>query len=249
MGTMSLSPGQAHSDVVEIIGTVSPVTVLRLKSVDVERIEEDLRARIDAAPLTFLYAPVIVDLARLEGDALDLPLHHLAERLRACKLVPLGAANLPAMAVWNAAASGMAVVNLGDRNARPVDPEKSQPLGAEPPPAESPAVSTSSTMTIRQPVRSGQVIYAQNADLVVLGPVNAGAQVVADGHIHIYGPLRGYAYAGAQGTADARIFCDSLEAELVAVAGHYLVADDIPREHRGRRAQLYVDGNELRIQQ
>jgi septum site-determining protein MinC len=245
---MHASASQARSDALEIVGTVSPVTVLRLKTVDVERIEEDLRARIDAAPLSFLYAPVIVDLGDLDADALDLPLHHLAERLRACKLVPLGAANLPAMAVWNAAASGMAVVELEGRNARPIDPERSQPLGAEPPPPESAPVAAASTLTIRQPVRSGQVIHAENADLLVLGPVNAGAQVIADGHIHIYGPLRGYAYAGAQGSADARIFCDSLEAELVAVAGRYLVADDIPREHRGHRVQLYVEDDRLRIQ-
>ena len=83
-------------------------------------------------------------------------------------------------------------------------------------------------MVIRQPVRSGQVIYAQNADLVVLAPVNPGAQVIADGHVHIYAPLRGRAVAGAQGLLGARIFCQRLEAELVAISGAYVMADDIP---------------------
>jgi septum site-determining protein MinC len=231
----------------ELTGSVAPVTVLRLKTTDVTRIEEELRARIDAVPLTFLYAPVIVDLADLEADALDLPLHDLAQRLRACKLVPIGAANLPQMAVWNAAASGMAVVELAGAVARPVDPARSAPLGATPPPTEekAPAVST---VTIREPVRAGQVIYAQGADLVVLAAVNAGAQVIADGHIHVYGPLRGRALAGAQGLADARIFCDALHAELVSIAGQYVIADGIPAECRGCRTQISLEDGRLRIQ-
>jgi septum site-determining protein MinC len=244
---MNASRSQARSDTFEITGTPAAVTVLRLKTLDIARFEEDLRARIAGAPLAFLYAPVIVDLADLEHDALELPLHHLADRLRACKLNPIGAANLPPMAVWNAAASGMAVVKLGGPIARPVDPERAQPLGAEPPSPE-PSREAVSTMTVRQPVRSGQVIYAQHADLVVLAPVNAGAQVIADGHVHVYAPLRGRALAGARGLAEASVFCDSLEAELVSVAGRHLVADEIPPEHRGRRARISLEQGQLRVQ-
>ena len=83
-------------------------------------------------------------------------------------------------------------------------------------------------VVVRQPVRGGQVIYAQNNDLVVLAPVNAGAQVVADGHVHIYAKLRGRAVAGAKGLPGARVFCQNLEAELVAVSGAYMSADEIP---------------------
>jgi septum site-determining protein MinC len=222
-----------------VAGITAPVTILRLKTVDVDQIEAELRARIEARPQAFLYAPVIVDLADLDADALDLPLHHLAERLRACKLVPIGAANLPPMAVWNAAASGMAVVQLGDELARPVHPDRCEPLGAEPPPIARRA--SVSTVTLREPVRSGQTIYAQDADLVVLGPVNSGAEIAADGHIHVYGRLRGHAHAGAKGMADARIFCDALEAEVVAIAGRYLLSEQIPAEHKGRRVQIYFE--------
>lgn len=237
---MHASRSQSRSEAFAIAGITAPVTILRLKTVDVDQIEAELRARIDARPDAFLYAPVIVDLADLE-DALELPLHHLAERLRACKLVPIGAANLPRMAVWNAAASGMAVVQLGDDFARPVDPERSEPLGAEPPSIARRA--SISTMTLREPVRSGQSIYAQDADLVVLGPVHSGAEIAADGHIHVYGRLRGHAHAGAKGMADARIFCDSLEAEVVAINDRYLLSDQIPVEHKGQRVQIfYQDG-------
>jgi septum site-determining protein MinC len=102
-------------------------------------------------------------------------------------------------------------------------------------------------MVITQPVRSGQVVYAQNTDLVVLAPVNPGAQVIADGHIHIYAPLRGRAVAGVQGLLGARIFCQRLEAELVAISGAYITADDIPEARRGRPAQIHLEGGECRI--
>ena len=105
----------------------------------------------------------------------------------------------------------------------------------------------SGPVVVTLPVRSGQVIYAQNADLVVLAPVNPGAQVIADGHIHIYAPLRGRAVAGVQGLLGARIFCQRLEAELVAISGAYLTADDIPEARRGRPAQIHLEGGECRI--
>jgi septum site-determining protein MinC len=98
-------------------------------------------------------------------------------------------------------------------------------------------------MVVQEPVRSGQVIYAERNDLIVLAPVNPGAEVVADGNIHIYAPLRGRAFAGAEGCAEARVFCQQLEAELVAINDAYLLFDDIPPERRGRPGQiLLLDG-------
>ena len=102
-------------------------------------------------------------------------------------------------------------------------------------------------MVITKPVRSGQVVYAQNNDLVVLAPVNPGAQVIADGHVHVYAPLRGRARRRRAGLLGARIFCQRLEAELVAISGAYLIADDIPAERRGRAAQIYLENGECRI--
>jgi septum site-determining protein MinC len=97
------------------------------------------------------------------------------------------------------------------------------------------------------PVRSGQQVYAENRDLTVLTTVGAGAEVIADGSIHIYGALRGRALAGAQGNEKARIFCREFHAELVAVAGHYKVLEDIPKELRGKPVQIWLDNEELRI--
>src|SRR4051812_42305120 len=135
---MNASRSRARPEALEIDGTVAPVTVLRLKTDNVAHIEKELRARIKSVRQTFPYAPIVVDVAGLdEASALDLPLHDLAERLRACKLLPVGVANLPPSAMWNAAAAGMAVGPLG---ATPSPLEGGAPVvGAGPAAPEGPA--------------------------------------------------------------------------------------------------------------
>jgi septum site-determining protein MinC len=102
-------------------------------------------------------------------------------------------------------------------------------------------------MVIRQAVRSGQVIYARNTDLIVLAPVSPGAQIFADGNVHVYAALRGRAMAGAQGNGEARLFVQKLEAELVAVAGAYVMPDDVPESLRGKAVQAYLENGECRL--
>src|SRR3546814_2273214 len=97
------------------------------------------------------------------------------------------------------------------------------------------------------PVRSGQQVYADNRDLTVLTTVGAGAEVIADGSVHIYGALRGRALAGAQGNEKASIFCRSFHAELVAIAGNYKVLEDIPKELHGKAVQVWLENEELKI--
>ena len=105
------------------------------------------------------------------------------------------------------------------------------------------------TMIINKPVRTGQRIYAEGANLVVLGVVNAGAELIADGDIHIYAPLRGRAIAGAQGNESARIFIHSLEAELISIAGCFKVFENgIPENLRGKPVQVHLDCSDLIIQ-
>jgi septum site-determining protein MinC len=96
-------------------------------------------------------------------------------------------------------------------------------------------------------VRSGQQLYAENRDLSLLATVGAGAEVIADGSIHVYGALRGRALAGARGDAKARIFCREFHAELVAIAGHYRVMDDIPADLRGKAVQIWLENEQLHI--
>jgi septum site-determining protein MinC len=103
------------------------------------------------------------------------------------------------------------------------------------------------SLVLRAPLRSGQVVYAEQCDAMSLANVNAGAELIADGNIHVYGSLRGRALAGAHGNEEARIFVRSLEADLVAIAGCYLRADEIPEARRGKPAQIFLEGDKLQI--
>ncbi|TPW14125.1 MAG: septum site-determining protein MinC, partial [Halothiobacillaceae bacterium] len=115
--------------------------------------------------------------------------------------------------------------------------------------ATAPTTESSATKVIYQPIRSGQQIYAKGGDLIVLAAVNAGAEIIADGNIHIYAPLRGRALAGVRGNNSARIFCYNMEAELVAVAGHYRVFEErVPSEFRNKAVQIYLDNEQLKIE-
>jgi len=99
------------------------------------------------------------------------------------------------------------------------------------------------SLVIREPVRSGQVIYAEGRDLIVMAPVNSGAQLLADGNIHVYAPLRGRAVAGAHGARDAQVFCLSLEAELVGVDATYVTSDGIDPAVWGGPARVFVNAD------
>jgi len=104
-------------------------------------------------------------------------------------------------------------------------------------------------MVIDKPLRSGQHVYAKGRDLIVLAMVNPGAEIMADGHIHVYAPLRGKAIAGARGDIQARIFTSCLEAELISIAGTYRTSDaPLPTEVAGKRAQISLQGEKLVMQ-
>jgi septum site-determining protein MinC len=255
----------------DLKGTMAPLTVLRLRSLDLTIIERHLRIKIAQLPQLFLNAPVLIDVGALGGQGAGLAIEELVRSLRSCKLVPVAIANLADELRERAVAAGLGIMQPG-----PARPPRGEDRAAAAPSAAADAIEAGSAaampapapasshaggpaavaappkghagpMVITQPVRSGQVVYAQNADLVVLAPVNPGAQVIADGHIHIYAPLRGRAVAGVQGLLGARIFCQRLEAELVAISGAYLTADDIPEARRGRPAQIHFEDGECRI--
>lgn len=116
---------------------------------------------------------------------------------------------------------------------------------APPPAASQPPGEQQFALTITQPLRSGQVVYAEGRDAVALAAVNAGAELMADGNIHVYGTLRGRALAGASGSEQARIFCQRLEADLISIAGVYLHADALPADKRGKAVQVELHNGEL----
>jgi septum site-determining protein MinC len=219
-------------------------------------------------PQFFQDAGVLVDLGGLGQDAGNVHFGQLAALLRSCKMVPVAVTNVDGDARAQAASAGFGYVSPPARTGgravaiqSPALPEASAPVetAAAPEPASAPEKAASDAsprrarvahrppLVVRQQVRSGQVIHAVGTDLVVLAPVNSGAEVIADGHVHIYSTLRGRAVAGRQGMTDARIFCQKLDAELVAIAGAYLLAEDLPAEHKGKPVQIYLEDGICRV--
>ncbi|OBS08643.1 septum site-determining protein MinC [Acidihalobacter prosperus] len=224
----------------ELKGSRFTLSVLNLHSADLTAIEGRLADLLAQAPPGFLdQAPVVLDAGPLsEPETLDL--EALDALLRAHALIPVALRGGDALRA-RAASAGLAVL-----------PESPAPASTAAPTAEAAETprqepAGNGPRTITRPVRSGQQVYAEGGDLVILGAVSAGAEVIADGSIHVYGALRGRALAGARGNESARIFCQSLEAELLSIAGCYRVLDAQPSEARGRPAHAWLSGERLMI--
>ena len=240
-GPRGAHPGDVESASFELKGSVSPLTVIRLRTTDVAAVERDLWDRVEQVPQMFLNAPIVVDVGGLE-QVRELSFPRLVQALRRCQVVPVGVTNVPPDLGPRAAEAGLGVLALGAGRARrePTPP----PLAEAPPPEPAGA---NPTLVVRQPVRGGQVIYAQRADLLIMAAVNPGAQVIADGNVHVYGNLRGRALAGASGNTDARIFTQCMAAEMVCICGSYLMADEIPEPLLGRPAQVFFKDERARL--
>jgi septum site-determining protein MinC len=230
---------------------------LRIRTLDVAQLAREMRERVERAPNLFARAAVVLDFGGLAKTPSFDEASALVDGLREAGVLPVALAygtkeiealsrqlGLPLLAKFRAQ------YERADGDAVPASPapEPARAKASEPAPAARPAASNSSPGLVqRTPVRSGQQVYADNRDLTVLSAVGAGAEVIADGSIHIYGALRGRALAGAQGNEDARIFCREFHAELVAVAGHYKVLEDIPKDLRGKAVQVWLENGQLKL--
>lgn len=209
----------------EIKSADLPLVALVLKSNDVQELESELRAQFGPrsnSPDFFNDDAVLIDYGQL-NPALGLPdLPRLIAVLRECKLIALAVRNAPPDGVLEAKRSGL----IEAHELYPAAPQaKPQSMASARVQKENVAPAPVSTMVIDKPIRSGQKIYAKGSDLIVLSMVNRGAEVVADGNIHVYAALRGKAMAGAKGNTKARIFALAMEAELVSIAGVYRTAE------------------------
>lgn len=200
-------------------GSLFPLSVLYLVDSDLEAFAAQLAERVEMAPSFFKNSPIIVDLAQRSAPHQALDFSALLGLIKRYGMVPMGLRGGSEHDKQLAARAGFNLLN----DAKP----GSEQRRVEPPPPPPKPVQVP-TLVIEQAVRSGHQIYARGGDLVVLAPVNPGAEILADGNIHVYAPLRGRALAGVSGNAQARIFCDSLEAELVSIAGRYQLCDDLP---------------------
>ena len=246
------------------IGQVG-IANLRVRTLDVERLGTEMRDRVSRAPKLFERAAVIVDFGALPGTPDVASARALLDALRAAGVIPVALA-------WGSGDNERLSVGLGlpllSKFRAQYEPAEPSVGGASAPslPAETTVAASASTkaaapakntaapaanaepgMVHTAPIRSGQQIYAEQRDLTILNTVGAGAEVIADGSIHVYGALRGRALAGARDNDKARIFCREFHAELVAIAGHYKVMEDLPAELRGKAVQIWLDNEQIHI--
>ena len=221
----------------EIKSANLPLVALRLKSTDLDALAAELSRQYGDIPDFFDNDPLVVDLSPLPADAPGPDFVALIALLRFHRLAPLAFKGGTAQQAAAALAAGL----VGAPDAATVKTAQ-QAIGQSPPaaPAEPPLAGAQlPALVIDKPLRSGQQVYARGRDLVVMAMVNAGAEVIADGHIHVYAPLRGKAIAGARGNADARILALSLEPELISIAGIYRTTENaLPPEIWGRATQV-----------
>ena len=233
---------------------------LRVRTLDPAQLAEEMRERVQRAPNLFARAAVVLDFGGLSKTPTLDEAQALVSGLRDAGVLPVALAygtkeidalaqqlGLPLLAKFRAQyeradEASPAAPARAPEPVRAAEPAK--PAAA----AAAAAPQNASPGTIQTaPVRSGQQVYAEQRDLTVLATVGAGAEVLADGSIHIYGALRGRALAGAQGNEGARIFCREFHAELVAVAGHYKVMEDIPADLRGKAVQVWLENGQLKL--
>ena len=243
--------------VLELRSASMTLVVVALKTTDMVAIERELTARFADTPEMFNHDPVVIDIAQAEGDPLALNYAALAMLLRRFKMVPAAVRGGSPEQMAAAAEAG-----LGEApDAPPAAARASAPAPAVAAPAPVEAVAEPvaepvptapvppaavATLIVDKPLRSGQQVYARGGDLVVLAAVNFGAEVIADGSIHVYAPLRGKAIAGARGNTEARIFSTCMEPELISIAGTYRTTDSpLPDSVIGKPAQIRLDGERL----
>lgn len=247
------------------IGQVG-IANLRIRTLDVERLTREMHDRVARAPKLFGRAAVILDFGGLTQIPDVATAQALLDGLRGAGVLPVALAygtteteklsqqlGLPLLAKFRAQYER---ADLEAVQAAPPPPPAPAPdpeparrarAAAPAPAAVDPAKAPQPGRMQTSNVRSGQQLYAENCDLTVMATVGAGAEVIADGSIHIYGTLRGRALAGAQGNTTARIFCREFHAELVAIAGHYKVLDDVPDTLRGKAVQVWLEQDQIKI--
>jgi septum site-determining protein MinC len=257
-------------EVFKLKGRLYTLTVLALEKADLQAFKHSLQSVYNQAPKMFQNTPVVLDLSALKGASFDLK--GFCAAMREVNMVPVAAQGTSVIQRKAAVACGLSlisgsskkevdkitdiVVGQSDLQKAPVLAEKPVQDEAEQVLSDEKEVSVSQDVqaqditrskVITTPVRSGQQIYAKEADLIVLASVGRGAELLADGHIHVYGALRGRALAGINGNESARIFCSTLDAELLSIAGHYVMPDN-QQEAMPKAKQIYLKDGHLKIE-
>ncbi|MGL5907302.1 MAG: septum site-determining protein MinC [Shewanella sp.] len=211
----------------ELKGASFTLSVLHINSSDLHAVMAELDSKLAQAPQFFLGAPLVVNLSAIQDNHFNLGL--LKELLLSRQLVIVGITGATSVLSHQAKELGLAIVKAGKHTTQ-----------APPPPRQ--------TKILRQNIRSGQQVYAKNGDLIIFGAVGNGAEVIADGSIHIYGALRGKAMAGASGDPTAVIIAHALEAELVSIAGRYWLAENLQQHSSDKSGCIRLEGESLMVE-
>lgn len=231
-----MSPSPATASPYDIKSADLPLVAFQLKSADLQAVAQALDAQLAETPGFFDQDPTLIDLDGLPEQATAIDFVQLVQLLQQHQLRPVAVKTSHSQWLQAALAAGLAQADDARiRRQAPAAATVSAPAAA----ARVAAPALADAMVIDKPLRSGQQVYAKGRDLIVLAMVNPGAEVIADGHIHVYAPLRGKAIAGARGFGGSRIFAQSMDPELISIAGVYRTSENpLPPEVRGHAAQV-----------
>lgn len=228
--------------IIDLKGEMSLLTVLVLHTTQIQAISRALKEKKQQASQFLAKSPVIIDCQLLGEQGLELEFAELKMLISQVGFVPVGLRNLWEAAEALAIDAGWALLRPSKQQTIPNAPSVTE-INLEQEPAEA----VQRLLVLDRPVRSGQQIYCPYGDIVVLQQTSAGSELLAGGSVHVYGALRGRVLAGVQGDTQARIFCERLEAELIAIAGRYRLLDDIESNLKGQSVMIYLEQEKLKI--
>ncbi|KTD75043.1 septum site-determining protein MinC [Legionella waltersii] len=229
-----MSENLVNTQAFKLKGRLYTLTVLQVLNTDKAIFSQQLIDVVKKAPKLFERTPVVFDLSAVNQQEFDL--QELCQIAKTNGMIPVAIQGGSSLQETLAQCNGLGVLNASASQDRNLMHEVSE------------ASTTQSTKSriLDSPVRSGQQVVAKGSDLIVSSSVSHGAELLADGNIHVYGCLRGRALAGISGDLDARIFCQSLDAELVSIAGYYLLSDAF--EPLAAPCQIYLENEQIKIE-
>jgi septum site-determining protein MinC len=238
MDILLMSQNTTQTQAFKLKGRLYTFAVLQILDTDVNLFTEQLIDTVSRAPKLFDRTPVVFDLSAVYQ--LNFDLHAFLEVARLHGMIPVAIQGGGAFLDTLAQSQGIAVLHASSTQDKPIIERPIEPTSVEP----------TKTKLLTTPVRSGQQFVAKGSDLIVTSSVSHGAELLADGSIHVYGVLRGRALAGISGDKDVRIFCQSLDAELVAIAGHYWLSEDLQdlqQTPTNGSVQIFLEQERLQI--
>ena len=247
---MDVVPRANASAIFDLKSAALTLLALVLKTTDLTLLAQELRARFGDSPDMFDQELVAIDLSKVRDAADPIDFGMLIALLRQHKMVAIAAKGGSSVQMEAALAAGLTDAH-GSASVLPradvTVPPAARDTAAEV--VREVLVAAPATVVIDKPLRSGQQVYAKGGDLVLLAAVSFGAEVIADGNIHVYAPLRGRAIAGARGNTEARIFSTCMEPQLVSIAGIYRTTETaLPDDVLGNAAQVRLLGEKLVVE-